>query len=135
MKINMKATLSVLATILLVLAATTSAFAFEIVPYADSVFSSVTISLSTTKTATFSAITYEISGSISVTAVRLEKMVNNVWADAGALTAPSKVGTNTIGYTASESYSSNLGAGTYRIKATFNADGHEVTRYSNSRTF
>lgn len=131
----MKMTLSVFAAILLVFAVATSAFALEIIPYADSVFDSATISLSTTKTATFSAITYEIASSISVKSVKLEKMVNNVWMDAGTLTAPSKVAANTIGYTASMSYSSNIGTGTYRIKATFNADGYEVTRYSNSRAY
>lgn len=135
MKTTRKMTLSVFATILLVFAAATSAFALEIIPYADSVFDSATISLSTTKTATFSAITYEIASSISVKSVKLEKMVNNVWMDAGTLTAPSKVAANTIGYTASMSYSSNIGTGTYRIKATFNADGYEVTRYSNSRAY
>ncbi len=32
-------------------------------------------------------------------------------------------------------YSDKIGTGTYRIGATFDADGHSITRYSNSRTF
>lgn len=32
-------------------------------------------------------------------------------------------------------YSDKIGTGTYRVGATFDADGHSITRYSNSRTF
>ncbi len=135
MKNNVRKHLVLVFTSVLLLMTVSSALAIEITPYADPVFYSTTISLMTTKKVDFDASTYEIMDSISVTACSLEKHVNNAWTDAGSLTPPSKVNTNTFGYSASMDYSAKIGTGTYRIKATFNADGHEVTRYSNSRAF
>ncbi len=126
--------LLVLSTVLL-FSFTVSATAGEIVPYADSVFDSATISLMTTKTAAFDATTYEIKGSIYVSSCWLEKYEGGGWISLGSLTSPSKVNTNTFGYSASMNYSANIGTGTYRIKATFNADGYIIVRYSNTRTY
>ena len=102
---------------------------------ADEVFEAAFATLKTTKKIAFSASTVEIKKSISVTACQLEKKVNEKWEDAGSLTPPSFVMNNVKGYLYTEDYSSDIGTGTYRVKVTFNADGYEISRYSNERTF
>ena len=47
----------------------------------------------------------------------------------------STVAYNTDIYSALMDYSSKIGTGTFRVGFTVNADGHAITRYSNSRTF
>ncbi len=111
-------------------------FAEEIAPYADSVFYSAYISLSTRKDATFVGKTYHIQNTISVTACSLEKKTGaDSWTQVEILTPPKDICTNTHSYGSLVSYTSEIGVGTYRIKATFDADGHTITRYSNERTF
>ena len=104
---------------------------------ADPVFDSITITLTTYKSALFSAYTYDIVDSIIVASCWLQKKVDNSWTYVRFLPAPPDVITNTIGYGASMDYSSYIPSdgNTYRIAARFVADGHHATRYSNERSF
>lgn len=108
----------------------------EIMPYADAEFNSATTFLKSTKQVSFRAVTYNIKSSISVSACWLEqKNANGIWSTVCALKTPSIVSVNDFSYSATMDYSSAIGSGTYRIKATYDADGHAITRYSNERTF
>ena len=101
---------------------------------ADEVFDSATVSLKTTKKVVYDATTYGTKKSISITNCWLEKKSGSKWIRQCALETPS-AGKNTFGYVREMDYSDDIGTGTYRIGATFDADGHSITRYSNSRTF
>ena len=103
--------------------------------YSDGVFDSASVYLSSTKIASFNAETSVSQNSIMVTQVRLYKKIGNNWVYQGNLPAPTNVVTNFDLYTASMDYSSYIGAGTYRIYATFTADGHSTSRNSNTATY
>lgn len=110
--------------------------AYEIMPCADTEFDSVTTLLKSTKQVSFRAVTYNIKSSISVTACWLEKESSNgSWSTVCSLTPPSYVSENAFTYSATVDYSKYIGTGNYRIRATYNADGHAITRYSNERKF
>ena len=112
------------------------ASAYEIMPYADTEFDSATTLLKATKQVSFRAVTYNVKSSISVTACWLEKENSDgSWSTVCTLPPPSVVSANSFTYSATMDYSSEIGTGTYRIRATYNADGHTITRYSNERTF
>lgn len=103
----------------------------------DTVFHSITITLTTSKTALFSAYTKYTVGSIYVASCWLQKKVDSSWTYYCSLPAPSTVTYNTYGYGSSMNYSSYIPSdgNTYRVAARFVADGHNVTRYSNARSF
>ncbi len=124
-------------TLLCVMILTSSiSLAEEITPYADLVFHNASISLSTRKDASFVGITYYKQKEISVTACSLEKKTGtDSWKQVTILTPPKDICTDTHAYNSLVSYAAEIGVGTYRIKATFNADGYTITRYSNERTF
>lgn len=103
--------------------------------YSDEVFESVVVSLSSTKTATFTADTYLRQNSIKVIVVRLYRQYGNSWTFTGYLPVPTNEATNALYYGAIMDYSSYIGTGTYRILATFTADGHSISRYSNTITY
>ena len=131
--------LTVLVTLALLISFTNVTIA-ENVPNqinADPVFFSITITLTTSKSALFSAYTYDIMDSISVASCWLQKKVGNSWTYVRSLPAPSIVITDTIGYESSMDYSSYIPSdgNTYRVAARFVADGHHATRYSNQRSF
>lgn len=73
---------------------------------------------------------------ISVYSVKLEvKNTNGTWSSAGSLSSPPSA-SNTSNYTKSVNYASSCTKGkTYRIKATFDADGETVNRTSNEMTY
>lgn len=107
----------------------------EVQPYrADEVFDSATVTLKTTKKATFDATTYGNQKTLAVTACWLEKKSGTRWIKQCNLETPAERN-NTFSYLKEMDYSDKIGTGTYRIGATFDADGHSITRYSNSRTF
>lgn len=111
------------------------AAAREIMPLADSEFVSASPILLASKNVSFSATTRTIKSSISVTSCRLEEKVNpSVWMGI-EVPVPSYVATNTLGYTTTKDYSEYIDSGTYIFYATFDADGHTVTRSSGERTF
>lgn len=135
-----KVKLGLVLVILTVLTFSNIAFAAVIPPdsiNADPVFDSITITLTTYKSALFSAYTYDIVGSITVASCWLQKKVGNSWTYVRSLPAPSIVITDTIGYESSMDYSSYIPSdgNTYRVAARFVADGHHATRYSNERSF
>ena len=101
---------------------------------ADEIFDSATISLKSTKRVKYDATTYGNQKNISITACWLEKKSGNKWIKQGNLETPASV-SNSFSYVKEMDYSDKIGTGTYRIGATFDADGHSITRYSNSRTF
>lgn len=101
---------------------------------ADEEFDSAYISLKSTKHAIYDCVTYETKKTISVTSCWLEKKKGSNWSRICSLEAPSSK-SNAFSYTREMDYSDKIGTGTYRIGATFDADGHSITRYSNSRTF
>lgn len=112
------------------------AMAEDAAPCADTEFASVTTVLKSTKQVSFRAITNNVKSSISVTACWLEKEGSDgSWFTVCALTSPSSVSEDAFTYSATVDYSKYIGTGNYRIRATYNADGHAITRYSNERTF
>ena len=68
-------------------------------------------------------------------ACKLYKKNGSKWNFVCSLPVPDTEAEDTILYDASADYSSYIGSGTYRIYTTFNADGHSISRYSNTRTF
>lgn len=127
---------SLLAIILFITVLTSSfASAAEIMPRADLYFDSAYPVLNSDQSVTFNATTYDIYSRISVLAVWLEKKVDGEWSYECYLTTPTAVATDTFVYCANVDYSSQIGTGTFRVWATFNADGYEITRCSNERTF
>ncbi len=131
----MKRTIS-LSLLLVMLFTLSFSVAEEITPYADSVFYSAYITLSTRKDATFVGSTYHKQKEISVIACSLEKKTGAYsWMQVTILTPPEDICRDTYSYGSLVSYAEEIGVGTYRIKATFDADGHTITRYSNERTF
>ena len=102
---------------------------------ADSVFSAARVTLKDSKSTTFTASTYATAASIKVTRVELYEMIGTSWVYVQDLPVPSDEATNTCLFTATKSYSASIGTGTYRLKATFTADGHSMARYSNSKTY
>lgn len=107
----------------------------SVMPYADSVFVSSGVSLSRTIGAVYAATTKSKCSVIKVSSCTLQVKSGNDWSDSTSLTAPSTVAKNTTSFRATGSYSSSCTSGnTYRIKATFDADGHQITKYSNEVT-
>ena len=104
--------------------------------YSDPVFSSATVFINNSKSATFSAITYNQYDSITVTSVKLyKKDANNTWAYEGDLPVPTDPSTTPVTYAATADYSAYIESGTYRIRATFCAGDYSLIRYSYSNTY
>lgn len=106
-----------------------------IVPFADDVFDATKVELSSSGRVKLYCVTYGNKASIKVTACWLEKKVSGKWAFDCSLTPPAEESNNTNGYAASFNCLSSIGTGTYRLAATFNADGYEITRYSTGIAF
>lgn len=104
---------------------------------ADEYFASAGITLTTSEAGSFAATTRFIVGFIKVDSCWLQKWNGSSWQYFCWLPAPSNVEYNTIGYGDYIDYSAYVpnDGGTYRIGAYYNADGHTIPRYSNSRTF
>lgn len=111
------------------------AYAQSVSPQADTEFMSATVNLTSKKGVVYSCTTYYEKKSLSVSSCWLERQVNGVWSYAGSLSKPSTGNTNAQSLSRSMDYSSSIGSGTFRVAGTFNADGYEITRYSNTRTF
>ena len=125
----------VLLSALMLLSMAATALAMDISPYADSYFDSLTINLNSKKKVGYRAVAKEIHGEIKVTSCTLQKKSGTKWTNEGSLDAPTVVAKNTRVYDAAMDYSDDIGSGTYRISATFYADGYTVTRTSNERTY
>lgn len=109
-------------------------FADAITPRADLVFQDANAILCSGKFVVFTASTYDVSGSVSVTSARLEQKVNGTWSYVTDLSCPPSQ-TSCLRYMQTEYYTSEISTGTYRVVVTFCADGHSITRPSNERTF
>lgn len=120
--------------IFLLLMTFSCSFAEEITPRADLVFQNASATLCSGKFVVFTALTYDIADSVSVTSVQLEKKVNGNWSYVTDLACPSEQ-TSCFRYSQTEYYTSDISTGTYRVIVTFCADGHTITRTSNERTF
>lgn len=114
--------------------ALTFSIAEGISPRADLVFADANAILGSGKYVVFTSSTYDVADSVSITEVQLEQKVNGVWTYVKNLTCPSSQ-TNCVQYTRTVYYTDEIGKGTYRIVATFCADGHSITRTSNERTY
>lgn len=125
-----------LVTAVVLMAFANTAIASTIIPRADTEFDSTATVLKSSKSVSFRATTFELKDSISVTACWLEiKNSDGTWTTVCSLPVPSAVGTETISFSTSKDYSSYIGNGTYRVWATYTADGHSISRCSNERTF
>lgn len=113
---------------------TGSAFAQEVVPCADEVFSDAYINLASGKAASYTAVTYHTCTEIKVISSYVEQRINGEWVTIASISVPG-CGANTFAYTWRVDCSGVISSGTYRVVATFSADGHTVTRTSNERTF
>lgn len=104
---------------------------------ADEYFGIAGITLTTTEAGSFSATTNFYVGFIRIDSCWLQKWNGSSWQYYCWLPAPTDVATNTVSYDAYIDYSAYVpnDGGTYRIGAYYNADGHTIPRYSNSRTF
>lgn len=111
------------------------AFADTQTPRADLYFASATAFLAANKQVIFDCTTNDIHNQIRITSVWLEQKVNNEWVTVKSLAAPATIAQNTISYGAVADYSSSIGSGTFRVGFIANADGHTISRYSNSRSF
>lgn len=112
------------------------AFAEGIVPYADTEFDSASTTLKSSKQVTFRAVTYDTKDCLSVTSCYLEiKNDDGSWSYVCSLPAPTTKYYDAYAYSATVDYSSYIGSGTYRVWATYDADGHSITRCSNERTY
>lgn len=135
MKKTHKTLLLVMVSVVMMVWAT-QAFAFDIVPFADAVFDRASIVLYGDKTVTFSGKTFGSKATISVTACSLEEKDGNRWSRVATLTPPDHVAKGTFIYDSECDYSDDIsGGGPYRIKATFDADGYKIIRYSNEKSF
>lgn len=121
--------------IILVVCSFFSVYTAQAAINADPEFRSASITLTSGKLAVYSANLYDEKESISVVSADLYQKINGDWEYVCSLPVPAFVGENTELYGASISYASYIGTGTYRVTATFSADGYEITRNSNERTF
>lgn len=111
-----------------------SAFAQEVVPCADEVFADASINLTSSKAASYSAMTYYTCGRIEITSSYLQKKIDGEWVTIASFSVEG-AGVNTYACTLRADCSSLIASGTYRVVGTFSADGHSITRTSNERTY
>ena len=121
--------------LIVLMAGISCSLADTIVPLADSVFDATKVELSSSGRVKLYCATYGNKASIKVTACWLEKEVGGKWVFDCSLTPPAEESINTDAYAATFNCLSSIGKGKYRLAATFNADGHEITRYSTGVSF
>lgn len=103
---------------------------------ANQYYSDASIAFNTKGNAVFSCTTTFQFEELKVTNCKLQVKGLVSWSDAGSLPAPSHTAKNRYNYDSQVDYSSHLTSGkTYRIVATFNADGHEITKTSGSAKY
>lgn len=112
------------------------AIASTVMPCADTEFLSTTVLLKSTKQVSFRATTYNEKDKISVTACWLEKEnTDGSWSTVCSLPAPSSYASENVTLSTTANYAAYIGTGNFRIRATFDADGHTLTVTSNERSF
>ena len=126
----LKKILLVFVGLIVIAAGFSCSLADAIMPLADDVFDATKVDLSPTGRVKLYCATYENKDTIKVTACWLEKEIGDECEFDCSLTPPTEESHNTNGYAASFNCLSSIGSGTYRLAATFNADGYEITRRS-----
>jgi len=103
---------------------------------ANQYYAEASVAFNSSGKAVFSALTAFQFSELSVTSCSLQVKVGGVWRHDTMLTPPAYVAKNRYTYTAEKTYALNCAPGkTYRSKATFDADGHTITKYSNEVKF
>ncbi len=112
------------------------ASASGIQPYASEYYSDASVAFTSAGLAVFSATTTFQFQALSVTSCTLQIKEGREWNKATNLTPPSLVAKNRFTYAAEKNYASSCTSGnTYRIVATFDADGHTITKTSGEVAF
>ena len=127
----MKKTIILVLIILLIMCCSIFAFAGTT---ANPYFSTVTTYLDANKVADFEAYTKEPMNTIQVTYVGLYQLTGTTWNPIASLSCPPDTSSG-ISYNSTRNYSSNIGSGTYKLFVTYYADGHTISRYSNTQTY
>lgn len=133
----MKKLISILLVGIIVLTVSQVVIAEEhsIIPFANPIFKSASVTLNNRFSAQFTASTNEICASIFVSSCVLQKQSGTKWVDSIVLSAPSYVATDTSFYGEIKNYSAEIpSGGTYRLKVVFRGGNESVTRYSNSQS-
>jgi len=103
---------------------------------ASQYYAEASVALNSSGKAVFSALTTFQFSELSVTSCSLQVKEDGIWKHDTMLTPPSYVAKNRYTYSAEKTYALNCTPGkTYRFKATFSADGHTITKYSNEVKF
>ena len=132
----MKRIATVLIAFILILSVYSTAFAYDIMPFANEYYAEASVAFTSSGKAAFSAQTTFVFSKLTVTSCSLEVKTNGVWKSAGTLAVPTAVSKDTTIFDAQMNYGSSCTAGkTYRVKATFNADGHTITKTSGAATY
>lgn len=109
-------------------------YAESISPRADLIFADANVILCSGKYVMYTSSTYEVADDVCVAAVHLEKKVDGKWTFVTDLECPPGQ-RSCLRYSQTVYYTDRIDTGTYRVVATFCADGHPITRTSNERTF
>lgn len=113
----------------------TTATADTVIPYASAYFANTSVALSNVGMASFSVTMIDTASSIRVLSCSLQEKNGSSWTSVSS-SKPTAIAYNTCAYAVEKSYRSLCTPGkTYRITATFEADGHTSTCTSPERTF
>ena len=113
---------------------TVSTFANDNTPYANAYHTEASVAFTSSGKAAFSAQTTFVFSRLRVTSCSLEVKVSGSWQSAGSLTPPATESNNTT-FDAQVNYGSSYTRGkTYRIIATFDADGHTIKHSARQHT-
>lgn len=130
----MKKRMCYLVTCMLILMLSVAAVAEVVAPCADEVFRDASINLTSSGRITYTASTRTVYNKLSVSNCYLQQYVDGVWKTVCTLPNPASM-TNTKTYLSYTNSAEYLSTGTYRVVATFSADGYTITRTSNERTY
>lgn len=130
----MKKLVCIAMTIAVLLTLSVSAVAEDVSTCADEVFWDACINLMSSGQIYYTASTADTCNEISVSNCYLQQSVNGAWKTVATLPNPGAIA-NTYSYLTTTNGAGYITSGTYRVVATFTADGHSITRTSNERTF
>lgn len=130
-----KKTLAIIFVICLFLNSVLFAQAEEVMPLANEYFHSASTILYANKSVEFYCWTTAPADQIRVSYCWLQQKVDGKWEFVKHLTPPSHTVSGSMIFTVTVPYASEIGSGTYRVAATYNADGHAIAAYSGEKTF
>lgn len=102
---------------------------------ANEYFNSASTTLFANKSVEFYCLTTTPANQIRVSYCWLQQKVEGKWEFVKHLTPPSHTVSGSAFFTVTVSYAGEIGSGTYRVAATYNADGHAIAAYSGEKTF